>query len=281
VSRASDFVKVIYQTSKVPVALGVVGIGGWLLLTAVGFTYTGFGTLVFCGWAAILNASLLGGKDRFNTNANWHEQSRSETRATRQVRDRFPGIDLPISPAGMDPTNLLHLIDELDRLKPKNIVEIGPGVSTQIFAGWLKQHDAPGHVYSVEHDAYWAEQCENWLKKNRLTDHAQLITAPLVQTASYGTPTKWYDPKIVKQSLPESIDLLLIDAPPSYPDELARRMALELLADRMSVGGVVLLDDGNRPGEVTVAELWLEHHPEFTGQLLDTPSGLWRLERVI
>lgn len=272
--------KVLYQTSKLPVALGVAGVVGWLTLLTTGHPYLGFGLLILCAWLAILNASMLRGKDRFNTNANWREQSRSETRATQQVQDRFPGVDLPISPGGMDPTNLLHLLDELDQLKPRHIVEIGPGVSTQVFAAWLRRHDRGGRVYSVEHDPYWTEQCHAWLKRNGLTGYAHIITAGLVDATSYGKPTKWYDPQTLKQELPKSIDLLLVDAPPSYPDPLARRAALELLADRITPGGVVLLDDGHREGETRVARLWMQHHPAFTGQLLDTPSGLWRLERV-
>jgi len=279
VNSPAATIKVLYQTSKVPMLLVVVGVVGWLCLLAAGHPYLGFGLLILCGWLAILNASLLRGKDRFNTRSDWRQQSRSETRATQTVQDRFPGVELPISPAGMDPTNLLRLLDELDRLKPRHIVEIGPGVSTQVFAAWLRRHDRQGRVYSVEHDAYWSEQCDAWLKHNGLTDYATIITAPLVDTEAYGEPTHWYDPAALTDTLPGTIDLLLVDAPPSYPDETARRTALAVLADRVSPGGVVLLDDGNRPGETRVAELWLREHPGFTGELLETPSGLWRLER--
>ena len=65
-----------------------------------------------------------------------------------------------------------------------------------------------------------------------------------------------------------SLDLLLIDGPPWTIHPYVRGAA-ETLFDRLPVGGVVMLDDGARPGERVVAQRWRKRWPNFRFDLVN------------
>jgi hypothetical protein len=71
--------------------------------------------------------------------------------------------------------------------------------------------------------------------------------------------------------MPEAIDLLIIDGPPWIVHPYVRGAA-ETLFVRMSVGGVVLLDDAARPGERIIARRWRKSWPGFDFRYVATGS---------
>ena len=76
------------------------------------------------------------------------------------------------------------------------IVELGSGNGTNRLA-------AEYTVYSIEDDEKWVGYCEG----------SNYIHAPLVDLDESDEPIRWYDPKVLQASLPESYDLILIDGP--------------------------------------------------------------------
>jgi len=77
----------------------------------------------------------------------------------------------------------------------------------------------------------------------------------------------WYD----HGSLPSAIDLLVIDGPPWTIHPLTRGNAAGLFG-HISPGGMVVLDDGARPGERLIARRWRRDWPEFDFRLLRNGS---------
>ena len=67
-------------------------------------------------------------------------------------------------------------------------------------------------------------------------------------------------------ALPDAIDLLIIDGPPGAIHPFMRGAAA-CLFDRIAPGGVILLDDGARPGERVVTHRWRRRWPEFDFRL--------------
>jgi predicted O-methyltransferase YrrM len=86
-----------------------------------------------------------------------------------------------------------------------------------------------------------------------LAETAQVVLAPLEP----GTGLPWYAADALR-SVPERIDVLLVDGPPAFEPGtgLSRYPALPLLEERLAEGAVVMLDDIDRDGEQQVLDAW-------------------------
>jgi hypothetical protein len=76
-------------------------------------------------------------------------------------------------------------------------------------------------------------------------------------------PFQWYGQSVLDDV--DAIDMLIVDGPPSATGELARYPALPVLADRLSEGASVLLDDAARDDEQRVIERWRREQPRMSG----------------
>lgn len=116
----------------------------------------------------------------------------------------------------------------------EHILEILPGGSTmvELGSGWgsgeLSKHFT---VWSVEHD-------EKWIGKY----DTNYIHAPIIDG--------WYDVSTLKNQLPSSYDLLLVDGPPG---KIGRGKFLEHL-ELFNTDITIIFDDVNRPAEHKLME---------------------------
>ena len=157
-------------------------------------------------------------------------------------------------------TGLLTLIvDRIEAHRPQTVVEFGSGATSLIIAQALKLHGG-GRLTSFDQHADFVAATAAWLGTHGLD--ADMRYAPLGAPAS-GWPGLWYEPG----TLPDSIDLLVIDGPPWTIHPLTRGSA-ESLFDRIAPGGAVILDDAARPGERLVARRWRRKWPEIDFQLV-------------
>lgn len=184
---------------------------------------------------------------------------------------------LPVNVGGwaMDPLFAEVVAKTILETRPRLVVECGSGASTVLIAACLSKLGS-GRVVSLDHDADYAEKTRRQLSLLGLEEFAQVVTAPLVETNVEGRSYQWYD--FDPNSLPGDVDCLVVDGPPAATGVEARYPALPLLLDRMAGTGVVLMDDGDRPDETTIAHRW--------GALLGTPpehvlggKGGWVLRR--
>lgn len=153
-------------------------------------------------------------------------------------------------------TGLLHrIVDAVEQGRPRHVVELGAGATSLVCGRALQMHGG-GTLHSYDQHAAFVEQTRAWLAGEGV--EVQLHHAPL-GPAPQGWPGSWYQ----LTDLPETIDLLIIDGPPwtLHPQV---RGAAEVLFDRLSPGGVVLLDDAARPGERMVARRWARQWPQIT-----------------
>ena len=153
---------------------------------------------------------------------------------------------------------LRHIVREIARLRPAQVVELGAGASTLVAARALALHGG-GQLTSFDQHGGFVDATRTWL-----TDHglrADLRHAPLT-AQSEDWPGRWY----AIDRLPDRIDLLIIDGPPWSVHPLVRGAADSLFA-RLSPDGVVLLDDAARPGERLVARRWRERWPHIDFRL--------------
>jgi predicted O-methyltransferase YrrM len=149
---------------------------------------------------------------------------------------------------------LHHIVRAIETLRPRHVVELGSGASSLVIARAL-QLNGGGRLTSFDQHAQFVDEMPQWLALHGLS--ADFIHAPLTSERE-GLPGPWYD----LTCLPESIGLLVIDGPPWAVHPLIRGRA-ETLFDRIEPGGIVLMDDANRPGERIVARQWRRARPDF------------------
>ncbi|EQB09600.1 hypothetical protein L288_05450 [Sphingobium quisquiliarum P25] len=154
---------------------------------------------------------------------------------------------------------LRHIVREIARLRPAQVVELGAGASTLIAARALALHGG-GRLTSFDQHGGFADATRTWLADHGLK--ADLRHAPLT-SESEDWPGRWY----ALDNLPDRIDLLIIDGPPWSVHPLVRGAADSLFA-RLSPNAVVLLDDAARPGERLVARRWRQRWPHIDFRLM-------------
>lgn len=154
---------------------------------------------------------------------------------------------------------LRHIANEIARLRPAQVVELGAGASTLVAAQALALHGR-GQLTSFDQHGGFVDATRAWLADHGL--NADLRHAPLT-AESADWPGRWY----ALDNLPDRIDLLIIDGPPWSVHPLVRGAADSLFA-RLSPNAVVLLDDAARPGERIVARRWRQRWPHIDFRLM-------------
>lgn len=156
------------------------------------------------------------------------------------------------------PHSLLTLVSTMLRMDDPTVVECGSGTST-VWLALACARVGSGHVVALEHDEKYATLTRRHLQDAGLTPWADVRSAPL-QPISVGDEThQWYAPESWDDL--SDIDLLLVDGPPGRIGPWARFPALPLLADRLTEGAVVAVDDCQRPSEQATIRRWLREYP--------------------
>ena len=166
---------------------------------------------------------------------------------------------------------LWRIVEAIERLRPREVVELGCGASTLVLAKALELNGG-GRLSSYDQHADFVESTARWLGGHRLS--ATLRHAPVVEDPSTWSHC-WYE----LSGVPQEIDLLVIDGPPWSLNPFIRGRA-EQLFDRIRPGGMVLLDDAARPGERVVAARWRRDWPNFRFTLLPGAKGTLVGERL-
>jgi predicted O-methyltransferase YrrM len=178
-------------------------------------------------------------------------------RDKRRLLERLdlPANALPNLGSWKADTGFLHsIVDAIDALRPQHVVELGAGASSLVIAQALRRASG-GHLHSYDQHADFAQAVSTWLAEHGLS--ADMNHAPLGPPPG-DWPGRWYG----LRSVPDHIDLLVIDGPQWSLHPFVRGSA-EILFDRISVGGMVMLDDAARPGERVVARRWRRDWPNF------------------
>lgn len=186
-----------------------------------------------------------------------------EIEALLQLYARFSPV-APMPTAGgwaLNATDLLAVIDLVDRYKPRLIVELGSGASS-IWLGYAVKAQS-GRVVSIEHDATYASETRGQLARHGLEGPVEVRDAPLSDVGLPDHVTPWYDPDAFGDLM--EIDLLIVDGPPGRTGPLARYPAIPILRPRLAKNGLLALDDAHRDDERRVLERWCsvasELHP--------------------
>jgi predicted O-methyltransferase YrrM len=159
------------------------------------------------------------------------------------------------SEGAMTPAGLAAVCAEVTGRQCRRIVECGSGFSTLVLARFL--HTRGGRLVSLEHDQTWATRVRGELAAAGLAEIARVVLAPLEPHPLTCEGLRWYAQRALR-SLPQRIDLLLVDGPPAFEPEfeLSRYPALPVLVERLAPDATVILDDIDRPGERRTLDGW-------------------------
>lgn len=149
---------------------------------------------------------------------------------------------------------LHHIVDAIEALRPRVVVELGAG-ATSLVAAQALHLNGGGRLVSFDQHGSFLDAMKQWLGEHDLT--AEFHHAPLGEIDEGFSPS-WYS----LHGVPDEIDLLIIDGPPWATHPLVRGNA-ERLFPRLRPGGMVLLDDASRPGERIIARRWRGNWPDF------------------
>jgi predicted O-methyltransferase YrrM len=184
------------------------------------------------------------------------DRDATDLRALEELRPLLgAGGYLPWTEGALRPAALAVVCNEIVLAERRELVELGSGVSTIVLARLARERGL--RLTSLEHDLDWARVVRSQLKRERLTDVAQLVEAPLEPHPLAVDHAPWYAGAAL-QRIPRNIDLLLVDGPPGYGEgmERSRLPALPALEERLSPQAMVILDDAERPGEQEILERW-------------------------
>lgn len=182
----------------------------------------------------------------------------------------------PLRGAIISPDFACMLVGLLRELRPRNVLELGSGVSTTITAQVLADM-GEGHLTSVENEAKYGAITERILASHGLSEWVTIVDAP-IRTIALGSRTfPWYDLDLSK--VPDGIDLLVVDGPPAMQVPDARYPALPVLHAKLSANAVILVDDCDREGDRSNVREWLAAYPDFELEEYATEKGTAILRR--
>jgi len=186
---------------------------------------------------------------------------------------------LPLPPMGgwaIGPDFACELVREIIRRRPRAILELGTGASTLV-SGYALEMGGGGKIVSVEHQMEYSSLSALNIKDHQLGDTAQVIHAPLKDVVIGGETFPWYDPSCFPQD--RLFDMLIVDGPPGHLRPLARFPALPMLMKALTPDAIIVLDDANRPDEVSIIDRWDREYGPFAVELRSTRTGMAILRR--
>ena len=155
----------------------------------------------------------------------------------------------------------VELIRYLEWTRPRRILEIGSGLSTVVLGAYAVRHGAS--VVTLEHAWKFYRHTRQALAEFGMDDQVRIKLAPLRSRRfeQYGRKARWYD-----ASLTGRFDFVFVDGPPK---EEGRNAVLFAIAEHLSPGWELWLDDAHRHHERNCMRHWQR---EF-------PKGFFRVQR--
>lgn len=167
--------------------------------------------------------------------------------------------------------DFLKKITETIQLKePSFIVEASSGVSS-IIIGYCLKKIGGGKVISLEHDINYVEKSRKLIIDHNLQEFVEIVHAPLKNYSINNKEWIWYDIDCLKDT--SLIDMIVVDGPPHYIQELSRYPVIPLLYDKMSNNSVLVLDDGIREEEKEITRMWEAEFEDLSIEFLNFVSG--------
>ena len=227
--------------------LGIVALPAGMALALAGAPWAG-AALYGLGLTAVLLAELA------RLEATVLDSARQQ-QALVQLQPLIGEFPVMFGGWAADALLMQYAVELLLEVRPRLVVECGSGSSTIILARCLHRLGT-GRLVSLEHDPVHARRTQAQLQLHGLEDVVTVVTAPLDERRTVdGRTFQWYASGY-EPGLDEPVQVLFVDGPPGIVGPRARYPALPLLRPHLAPGCVILLDDGDRPDERSIARDW-------------------------
>lgn len=177
---------------------------------------------------------------------------------------------LPYSKSSLNYSSISYLLNDITINNRKNVIEFGGGISTVYLAKLAKSKKNELKIITIDHDKGWISILKEILEKEGVSDYVTLIHSPLVESEKSFENNKWYDEKIIIESIKGiEFDLVIVDGPLAFTRdiELSRYPALPFINNYLSERNAVFLDDTNRKGERKIIKEWEKKFKRFFNEL--------------
>jgi len=192
-----------------------------------------------------------------------------DTSALLTLHDLYPtpGEHVPLTSWSALPATALMLTEHVRELPAgSTVLELGSGATTVWMALASRKRGGDVRIVSLEASADFADVTRTAVRRNGVDDLVDLRVAALDAVATKHGEQRWYEAP--SWSDLTGIALLFVDGPPGGTGPHARYPAVELLADRLAPGAIVVIDDADRDDEKAMLDDWLAldrdgSHPEI------------------
>jgi len=205
------------------------------------------------------------------------KRGHTSLREITNIRPLLDGPPLDYGHWAVDPFLGKVLAQQIYRHEPTHILECGSGTSTAFMAKLLNRTNWKGRITALEHLSEYAEKTEQLLEDHNVQTRTEVVHAPLTEWSIDGKALEWYGVEPTRFD-EHPIDLMLVDGPPETSGPMARYPAAFVLQDHLADHCVIIIDDGDRPGEKQAARRWAEllsMELEYVGG----PKGTYVLRR--
>ena len=192
-----------------------------------------------------------------------------DTSALLTLHDLYPtpGEHVPLTSWSAYPATALMLTEHVRELPADStVLELGSGATTVWMALASRRRGGDVRIVSLEASADFADVTRTAVRRNGVDDLVDLRVAALDAVTTKHGEQQWYEAPSWNDVT--GIGLLVIDGPPGGTGPHARYPAVELLADRLAPGAIVVIDDADRDDEKAMLADWLAldrdgRHPEI------------------
>lgn len=159
-------------------------------------------------------------------------------------------VEKMVTGSSIDKNGIEVLCKLVETYQPKQILELGSGVSTLAF---LLNNEHFNVLYSVDDSSeYLTKTIESIPQK--LRNKCRFIHAPINTQKLWGYPFEVYDKKSIVDVIEDKIDLLFIDGP--YARRYGRIGTLLIISEYLNNNAIIVLDDANRETEKKAIIFW-------------------------
>lgn len=187
------------------------------------------------------------------------------------------GLKFPIywNESAAEEKYINYLIYKIITNRPRNIVELGSGISTLVMLKTLEKLGYDYNFTSFDGDKSFLEETKNLLISEDLYDESKikLVHSPIEDIVINEKTYRWYSRSDFKFDYGK-IDMLFVDGPVGASCKNVRYPAVNVLREYLSDGSLVLLHDAKRPDEVEIVEMWKRENPEIKASfMIETERG--------
>lgn len=170
---------------------------------------------------------------------------------TAYPRLNFGGFSkfVPYTTYALDPTEILHILNEVVINQRKCVLELGTGTSTIYLARLAKANNMDIQIISVDHNADYQEVIKQFCAGEGTASHIQFLHAPINEEYN------WYDKKVILGGMNNrKVDMVIIDGPPKINgDRNIRANGKTFIEQLLSDSYSIFIDNADRPEERELA----------------------------